>query len=195
MKRVCLRIGILLLCVALLAACGRIPTSPDESVPQDVSLTSTTTSESTTTTTVEQTTTTTTATTTSTTSTTTTTATTTTTTTTTSTTLTSSYDQTSISTAGPEDDPPQEKRQFRYAFDGQDVLFSYTGGVYEELKLLWCYEGIATAGEKVIAKVSAKKGYVQSVYFEEELADEPDAFGMEARQKLLDSLQDVQSDL
>ena len=101
------------------------------------------------------------------------------------TTLVPPYDQNPTYAAKPEEDPPQEKHQFRYSFDGQDILLSYTRGVYEDWKLLWYYEGTAKTGEKVIAKVSAEKGYVKTISYEEELSGKRGPFDREEGCKML----------
>ncbi|MBQ4333718.1 MAG: hypothetical protein IJC33_08080 [Clostridia bacterium] len=207
MKQIGLWILCVLLCMVLLTACAQTPADPDGSLPQDTPVSSTT--ESTTTTTEETTTTTeeTTTTTTTTAKPTTTATTTTTTVTPTTTTATTSEPATTVAsttyttktmTLNPADEPPQEKRQFRYTFDGQDILFSYIGGSYtggfiEARNLLWCYEGTANTGEKLTANVSVKKGYVQSVYYEEELSGERGTFeDSEGRQMLLAKMPDVE---
>ncbi len=190
----------------LLTACGQTPQVPEESALPDTSVSTTesttTTVEKTTTTTEETTTTTTTTAKPTTTATTTTTTVTPTTTTATmselATTVASTTYTTKTTTVNPADEPPQEKRQFRYTFDGQDILFSYigvsyTGGFIEARKLLWCYEGTANTGEKLTANVSAKKGYVQSVYYEEELSGNRGTFeDSEGRQMLLAKMPDVE---
>lgn len=107
------------------------------------------------------------------------------------TTLVPPYDQNPTYAVEPEEDPPQEKHQFRYSFDGQNILFSYTHGVYEDWKLLWYYEGTALFGEKVIAKVSAEKGYVRNVGYENLSGTRSDFDNEDAKRKFLSRLPDI----
>ncbi len=46
------------------------------------------------------------------------------------------------------------------------MLFTYSFVEYMYNKPIWCYEGVTKIGEKVIAKVSAEKGYVRNVSYE-----------------------------
>ena len=145
-----------LLCVALLAACGRIPTSLDESVPQDVSTTTTTTAEetSTTTTTTQKPTTTTT-----------------TTVEETSTTTAITAVVTTLNTAGSEDMP---RASFSFNWEGEEILLTYeydrdadaplipvNGWTFvseeeEDVEVHWFYSGKTKQGKRIICLVLPK---------------------------------------
>ena len=158
MKQIGIRILCVLLCMVLLTACGQTPQLPDESIPQDTSVSSTT--ESTTTTTEE-------------TTTTTISTTTTTTTTTVETTTTTTTTAMTKGVVGTEDTPPVS---FSFNWNGEEVLLTYegvqtafstlsqehsTGWTFisedeEDVETNWRYCGKTTGGKEISSLVFPK---------------------------------------
>ena len=71
------------------------------------------------------------------------------------------------------------------------MLFTYSFVEYMYNKPIWYYEGVTKIGEKVIAKVSAEKGYVRNVSYENLSGMRSDFDNEDAKRKFLSRLPNI----